>query len=1251
MKRLIIILFLISNIAAFSQNLTLFDVDTTDFPVMRAKFYAFDENGKQILNLSPADFSLTENGIEREIIGISCPKPKEPVAISSVLTIDVSGSMGGKNIENAKEAAKAWINGLPLGKSECAITSFANSNSYIQDFTTDRTKLLSKINSIITGGGTDFNAGFINPMAGGILASQNGKYKRVIVFLSDGYPNNEPETQKIINEAQKYSITVFSVTLDQQCPDCLKLISEETGGKWFENVTSKEAAVGIYNNILKVIQDSKPCQIEWNTSGCDNDREVKLILKRSNLISNSLKFNIVNDLLPKIEYLPNNVISFGQVEKGSKKINEIILKAYNKEINIEDIEINNSMFSITDYGGENPPFIIRIGEERKINIEFYQESDGYEICEFNIFSNSCQNNKFYAVGYTISNDQSKNELELIHPNGDEIFIAGTDTSINWKGGLPNDIHKLYFSYDNGINWVKTTDDASNFEFNWKIPKIKSKLCLIRIGDESKEPLSNPIVCNKWYRDIDGNTNSISWNPNNKHLSSSHVNKRIYIWRVNSGDSIDFPRFLDGASNSVMWSNSGKYLAGISNSGNIRIFEFNEDEEKLTSTVNLDSLDFNVATSFIWSKDDTRFIVSGYNKTDNLIVYDYINKSKIMSTKIDGNPRNIEWLEDHGLIITSIDSVIYILNDNDLKISHILKGHSGYISDLFVTDDRTRLITTSTDSTVRIWDLSTYTLIDYYEKNKRMLNMAYNPDRQLLAYSEYALNKYIVRIIDFSTKKLLRSLSYDSPTSSILDIKWNSIGNTIAYGTTSGKVFIHTLASDNLSDISDTVFSIVMPEADALDIDMGKALVDTYKDSVVTAFLTNPGSWKNRIDSIVFEGQNAASFRLLSGIPPYYLDPGVSKAVEFSFHPTSEGIKNAEILIYTQADTLRRSITGEGVDLKLDVFSGIVDFGLHELYEIQDTTIVLLENKSNDPITFTATEMLGPDKMQFEIIEGGGAFSLNSGETRELKLRFLPKYIGRTSGQIGFYYDNVGSPAIAQLFGAGIGGAIYAGHDSAYAGEFSNINISLNINNPEKFKQIVSSVSGIIRMEKTILYPSDLSMIYRQSDDSTYVYFESDLTGTNSILAEIECIAGLGRVAETSIDFEEIHWYDENGVEIEYDTEMTSGSFKLLGICPEGGARLINPLTKAGIMNLAPNPADNRIEIELSLIESGYTELALYNIMGEKVKTIYENSVSRNQKPEYQKKISTDISELSTGQYFVILKTPTYMESRHVVILK
>jgi hypothetical protein len=117
MKRFTLILFLLIGYVAFSQSLTLFDIDASNFPTIRAKFYAIDKDGKQIVSLSPSDFELKENGIRRNITFVSCPTPKPPQALSSVLVIDVSGSMawGPPNIILAKEAARAWVEGLPLG--------------------------------------------------------------------------------------------------------------------------------------------------------------------------------------------------------------------------------------------------------------------------------------------------------------------------------------------------------------------------------------------------------------------------------------------------------------------------------------------------------------------------------------------------------------------------------------------------------------------------------------------------------------------------------------------------------------------------------------------------------------------------------------------------------------------------------------------------------------------------------------------------------------------------------------------------------------------------------------------------------------------------------------------------------------------------------------------------------------------------------------------------------------------------------
>jgi len=67
MKKIILILTIITSCIASSQSLSLFDIDTTNFPTIKAKFFAFDENGNQITNLSPSSLLLMRMGIKLQI--------------------------------------------------------------------------------------------------------------------------------------------------------------------------------------------------------------------------------------------------------------------------------------------------------------------------------------------------------------------------------------------------------------------------------------------------------------------------------------------------------------------------------------------------------------------------------------------------------------------------------------------------------------------------------------------------------------------------------------------------------------------------------------------------------------------------------------------------------------------------------------------------------------------------------------------------------------------------------------------------------------------------------------------------------------------------------------------------------------------------------------------------------------------------------------------------------------------------------
>ncbi|MDQ1265616.1 MAG: hypothetical protein QG635_767 [Bacteroidota bacterium] len=223
-----------------------------------------------------------------------------------------------------------------------------------------------------------------------------------------------------------------------------------------------------------------------------------------------------------------------------------------------------------------------------------------------------------------------------------------------------------------------------------------------------------------------------------------------------------------------------------------------------------------------------------------------------------------------------------------------------------------------------------------------------------------------------------------------------------------------------SDTSDAVWSIVMPLAASQDVDMKQCLVGDVKDSLITDFVRNIGTYKFRVDSIYFQGSDAASFSLVSGFPKYIINPTLSNPAEFRFTPKRVGVHQAEIVIITQADTLIQNIRGEGIQPYIAVLEDIIDFGMVQINKSRDSLqAITIKNISSTSLSISNTKHGFPNAQDFSTLAGGGAFTLKAGDTCKMDLRFSPKAVGRTSGTLEFYYNGTGSPAIVQLYGEGI----------------------------------------------------------------------------------------------------------------------------------------------------------------------------------------------------------------------------------------
>jgi len=474
-----LVLFLACASSLFSQSLTLFDIDASAYPAMRAKFYAFDADGNQLSGISPGDLQLREDGVARTITRVSCPPVSPPRALSSVLTIDISGSMSAARMQAAKAAARAWIDALPLGRSECALTSF-NSRAFVnQDFTTDRAALHEAVDRLSAGGMTDYDAALLTVPAGALEVSKAAKHERVVVFLSDGLPNSPPRQGEIIAEAQRQNVRIYAVMLGMPAPQSVRDISAATGGLYFEHIMTEAEAADAYRRILHTAQGGSPCELEWSSAGCGLSRELELTLSAPTVTA-KLRYTLPSSVLPQLVYAPSRSLRFGEVAPGTVSEQQVTMTAQGATLRIDALTLTHPHFSILDYGGAAPPFTLGAGQSRTLRVQYAPTDSTYAYCRIEVQSDACFGTSLYADGGWRQKQAPQVTVTVLRPNGGERFLAGSEEELTWEGVMPEEKVKLEYSTDGGASWRHISDDATGLRHAWRVPRLPSDRCLLRV---------------------------------------------------------------------------------------------------------------------------------------------------------------------------------------------------------------------------------------------------------------------------------------------------------------------------------------------------------------------------------------------------------------------------------------------------------------------------------------------------------------------------------------------------------------------------------------------------------------------------------------------------------------------------------------------------------------------------------------------------------------------------------------------------
>ena len=177
-----------------------------------------------------------------------------------IFVLDVSGSMSGDKLNQVKKDTTDLATAvLSNPRNRAALITFDTGAELVSGFTNNKAEFLEKVNSLIDKGATNYKAGLEE--ARKLLEDYKTEERKdlVLLFLTDGFPNEEtPNEVAIYNELkQKYpymSINAVQYEMGDQIQDPIKAISERqfpADMKGLNNVLFEAGANSIiYDNFV-----------------------------------------------------------------------------------------------------------------------------------------------------------------------------------------------------------------------------------------------------------------------------------------------------------------------------------------------------------------------------------------------------------------------------------------------------------------------------------------------------------------------------------------------------------------------------------------------------------------------------------------------------------------------------------------------------------------------------------------------------------------------------------------------------------------------------------------------------------------------------------------------------------------------------------------------------------------------------------------------------------------------------------------
>ena len=225
---------MVSDLKYVNNGIIISSVDTSGYPNITTYISAAEDVLKDIVAKKNVTVKDTRHNVEytAEI---------EEVNMSSVsFVVDISGSMGGQPIDDARQALKNFFSTMSAD-TEASLVAFDSAGYITVPLTQDTQQLVAGSQTLDAMGGTDITAGIET----GIVSLNGAAGSKTIILMTDGQSDVD---FSVVDSAKSAGITVYTIGFGSVNTTVLQDIADRTGGQFILASSSGELS-SIYNSI------------------------------------------------------------------------------------------------------------------------------------------------------------------------------------------------------------------------------------------------------------------------------------------------------------------------------------------------------------------------------------------------------------------------------------------------------------------------------------------------------------------------------------------------------------------------------------------------------------------------------------------------------------------------------------------------------------------------------------------------------------------------------------------------------------------------------------------------------------------------------------------------------------------------------------------------------------------------------------------------------------------------------------------